>query len=118
MSGGKEPPRLEGFTQRDEETAPDVFESIRSGQVVRSVQPFRRSPACDLSMAGFLTAYEGACVVCEVVRGPRGLQAVRICSGVLLEYCAGEVGQKPYIVGSRAEKAPIQRAPLVASDPG
>jgi cold shock protein len=26
MSGGKEPPRLEGYTQRDEETAPEVFE--------------------------------------------------------------------------------------------
>ena len=37
--------------------------------MVRSVKPFR-----------FLTAYEGACVVCEVVRSPRGLQAVRICS--------------------------------------
>jgi cold shock CspA family protein len=24
--GAKEPPRLEGYTQRDEETAPDVFE--------------------------------------------------------------------------------------------
>ena len=81
MSGRKEPPRLEGFTQRDEETAPDVFESIRSGQVVRSVKPFRRSPACDLSPTWrVLTAFEGACVVCEVVRSPRGLQAVRICS--------------------------------------
>ena len=33
-----------------------------------------------LRHGGFLTAYEGACVVCEVVRSPRGLQAVRICS--------------------------------------
>src|SRR4029079_6328068 len=69
MSGGREPPRLEGFTQRDEESALDVFESIRSGQAVRSVKPFR-----------FLTAYEGACVVCEFLMSPRRVQAVRICS--------------------------------------
>ena len=33
-----------------------------------------------LRRAGFQTAYEGARAVCEVVRSPKGLQAVRICS--------------------------------------
>ena len=33
-----------------------------------------------LRHGGFQTAYEGARVVCEVVRSPKGLQAVRICS--------------------------------------
>ena len=32
-----------------------------------------------LRRAGFQTAYEGARAVCEVVRSPKGLQAVRIC---------------------------------------
>ena len=80
MSGGKEPPRLEGFTQRDEETAPDVFESIGAVKWFASnLSDVLLHVAC-LRHGGFLTAYEGACVVCEVVRSPRGLQAVRICS--------------------------------------
>ena len=33
-----------------------------------------------LRHGGLQTAYEGARVVCEVVRSPKGLQAVRICS--------------------------------------
>jgi len=33
-----------------------------------------------LRRGGFQTAYEGASVVCEVVRSPKGLQVVRICS--------------------------------------
>jgi len=33
-----------------------------------------------LRRAGFQTAQEGARAVCEVVRGPKGLQVIRICS--------------------------------------
>jgi cold shock protein len=91
MSGVKEPPRLEGYTQGDEGTAPEVFE------VSGSVKWFDPSkgygfivPDEDLldvllhvtclRHGGFQTAYEGARVVCEVVRSPNGLQAIRICS--------------------------------------
>jgi CspA family cold shock protein len=91
IMGGKEPPRLEGYAQRDEETTPEVFE------VSGSVKWFDPSkgygfivPDEDLSdvllhvtclrHGGFQTAYEGARVVCEVVKSPKGLQAVRISS--------------------------------------
>ena len=87
----KEPPRLEGDTQRDEETTLDVFE------VSGSVKWFDPSkgygfivPDADLPdvllhvtclrHGGFQTACEATRVVCEVVRSPKGLQAVRICS--------------------------------------
>ncbi len=89
--GAKEPPRLEGYTQRDEETAPDVFEV--SGSVkwfdpskgYGFIVPDEDFPdvllhvTC-LRRGGFQTALEGARTVCEVVRSPKGLQAVRICS--------------------------------------
>ena len=89
--GAKEPPRLEGYTQRDEETTPDVFEV--SGSVkwfdpskgYGFIVPDEDLPdvllhvTC-LRRGGFQTAYEGARVVCEVVRSSKGLQAVRICS--------------------------------------
>ncbi len=89
--GAKEPPRLEGYTQRDEETAPDVFEV--SGSVkwfdpskgYGFIMPDNDLPdvllhvTC-LRRGGFQTAFEGARVVCEVVRSEKGLQAVRICS--------------------------------------
>jgi len=41
IMGAKEPPRLEGYTQRDEETTPEVFEGVRIDQVVRSVKGLR-----------------------------------------------------------------------------
>jgi CspA family cold shock protein len=89
--GPKEPPRLEGYTQRDEETTPDVFEV--SGSVkwfdpskgYGFIAPDEDFPdvllhvTC-LRRGGFQTAFEGARTVCEVVRSPKGLQAVRICS--------------------------------------
>jgi len=91
MSGGKEPPRLEVYTQRDEGTTPDVFEV--SGSVkwfdpskgYGFIVPDEHLPDVLLHVTclrhgGFLTAYEGARVVCEVVRNPKGLQAIRICS--------------------------------------
>ena len=89
--GGKEPPRLEGYAQRDEETTPEVFEV--SGSVkwfdpskgYGFIAPDEGLPdvllhvTC-LRRGGFQTACEGARVVCEVVRSSKGLQAVRVCS--------------------------------------
>jgi CspA family cold shock protein len=89
--GGKEPPRLEDDTQRDDGTTPDVFE------VSGSVKWFDPSkgygfivPDDDLPeillhvsclrRGGFQTACEGARTVCEVMRSEKSLQAVRICS--------------------------------------
>ncbi len=89
--GAKEQPHLEGYTRRDEETTLDVF------QVSGSIKWFDPSkgygfvvPDRDLSevllhvsclrRGGFQTAHEGARVVCEVVKSPKGLQAVGICS--------------------------------------
>jgi len=89
--GEKEPPRLEGYTQRGEETAPDIFEV--SGSVkwfdpskgYGFIVPDEDLPDVLLHVTclrhgGYQTVYEGARMVCEVVRSPRGLQAVRICS--------------------------------------
>ena len=86
--GAKEPPRLEGCIQRGGEIQPDVFEV--SGTVkwfdpskgYGFIAPDEDLPdvllhvTC-LRRAGFQTAYEGARAVCEVVRSPKGLQAVR-----------------------------------------
>jgi CspA family cold shock protein len=89
--GGNEPPRLEGYTQRDEETTPEVFEV--SGSVkwfdpskgYGFIVPDEDLPDVLLHVTclrhgGFQTASEGARVVCEVVKSSKGLQAVRICS--------------------------------------
>jgi cold shock protein len=89
--GGKEPPRVEGYLQRDDETTPDVFEV--SGSVkwfdpskgYGFILPDEDLPDVLLHVnclrrGGFQTAYEGARVFCEVVRTPKGLQAVRIRS--------------------------------------
>jgi cold shock protein len=89
--GAKEPPRLEDYIQRDEETTPDVVEV--SGSVkwfdpskgYGFIVPDEDLPdvllhvTC-LRRGGFQTACEGARMVCEVVRSQRGLQAVRIRS--------------------------------------
>ena len=88
--GGKEPPRLGGDTQREEETAAEVF------QVSGSVKWFDPSKGYGfivpdenlpdvllhvtcLRRGGFQTASEGSRVVCEVAKSSKGLQAVRIC---------------------------------------
>src|SRR6478672_9467845 len=89
--GTKEPPRLEGYTQRDEETTPDVFEV--SGSVkwfdpskgYGFIVPDENLPDVLLHVtclrhSGLQTAREGARTVCEVMWNPRGLQAVRISS--------------------------------------
>jgi cold shock protein len=89
--GAKEQPHLEGYTPRDEETTPDVFEVSGSikwfdpskgyGFIVPDgdVSEVLLHVSC-LRRGGFQTAYEGARVVCEAGRTPKGLQAVRICS--------------------------------------
>jgi cold shock protein len=89
--GAKEPPRLEGSTQRGGEIQPDVFEVLGSvkwfdpSKGYGFIVPDENLPdvllhvTC-LRRAGFQTAYEGARAVCEVVRSPKGLQALRICS--------------------------------------
>jgi CspA family cold shock protein len=90
--GAKEPPRLESYTQRDEETTPEVFEVSGSvkwfdpskgyGFIVpdEDLHDVLLHVTC-LRRCGFQTACEGARVVCEAVRSPKGrLQAVRICS--------------------------------------
>ena len=91
--GGKEPSRLEGYTQRDEETTPEVFEvsgSIKWFDPSKGygfIVPDEDLPDVLLHVTclrngGFQTACEGARVVCEVVRSSKGLQAVRIRSMV------------------------------------
>ncbi len=87
--GAKEPPLVEGHTQRDEEVTVDVFEvsgSIKWFDASKGygfIVPDEDLPDVLLHVTclrrdGFQTAYEGARVVCEVLRRPKGLQAFRI----------------------------------------
>ena len=87
--GAKEPPHIEGHTQRDEEATVDVFEvsgSIKWFDASKGygfIVPDEDLPDVLLHVTclrrdGFQTAYEGARVVCEVLRRPKGLQAFRI----------------------------------------
>jgi CspA family cold shock protein len=89
--GGKEPPRLEGFAERGDQTTPHVFEvsgSIKWFDPSKGfgfIVPDEGPPEVFLHVgclrsAGLQTAYEGARVVCEAVRTSRGLKAVRIRS--------------------------------------
>jgi CspA family cold shock protein len=87
----KELPRLEGDTQGEEETTPEVFEvsgavkwfdpSKGYGFIVpdEDLPDILLHVTC-LRHSGLQTAYEGARTVCEVMRSPRGLQAVRVSS--------------------------------------
>jgi cold shock protein len=88
---GKEPPRLEGSTQRGEEAAPDVFEvsgSVKWFDPAKGygfIVPDENLPDVLLHVTclrhgGYQIVYEGARMVCEVVWHSRGLQAIRICS--------------------------------------
>ena len=88
--GAKEPPHVEeGLTQHDEEATVDVFEisgSIKWFDASKGygfIVPDEDLPDVLLHVTclrrdGFQTAYEGARVVCEVLRRPKGLQAFRI----------------------------------------
>jgi CspA family cold shock protein len=87
----KESPRLDDRTQRGRDIQPAVFEVVGT---VKWFDPSKGygfiAPDEDLPdillhvtclrRGGFQTAYEGARALCEVVSGPKGLQAVRICS--------------------------------------
>ncbi len=90
--GAKEPPLFEDLAQRDDEATIDVFEvsgaikwfdaSKGYGFIVpdeNNLQDVLLHVTC-LRRDGFQTAYEGARVVCEVLRRPKGLQAFRILS--------------------------------------
>ena len=87
--GAKEPPLVEGHTQRDEEVTVDVFEvsgSIKWFDASKGygfIVPDEDLPDVLLHVTclrrdGFQTAYEGARIVCEVLRRQKGLQAFRI----------------------------------------
>ena len=87
--GVKEPARLEDYVQQDQETTADVFEVsglvkwFDSAKGYGFILPDDDLPdvllhvTC-LRRGGFQTAHEGARVVCDVVRRPKGLQAVCI----------------------------------------
>jgi CspA family cold shock protein len=88
--GVKEPPRPE-VRQAGDQVSSEVFEvsgSIKWFDPSKGygfIVPDGEFPevflhGSYLRRAGFQTAYEGARVVCEAVRTPRGLKAVRICS--------------------------------------
>ncbi len=89
--GAKEPPHQEDYPPRDEEPTSDVFEV--SGSIkwfdpsngYGFIAPDEDLPEVLLHVTclrrgGFQTAHEGARVVCEAVRTPKGLQVVRIRS--------------------------------------
>ena len=89
--GAKGPPRTETHTQGNEEGTIDVFEvsgSIKWFDPSKGygfIAPDEDLPEVLLHVTclrrgGFQTAYEGARVVCEAVRTPKGLQAVGIRS--------------------------------------
>jgi cold shock protein len=89
--GAKEAPHLESHIQRDDEVTVDVFEvsgSIKWFDASKGygfIVPDEDLPDVLLHVTclrrdGFQTAYEGARVVCEVLRRPKGLQAFRIRS--------------------------------------
>ena len=87
--GAKEPPREETYVSRDEEIRPDVFEvsgSIKWFDPAKGygfILPDEELPDVLLHVSclrrdGFQTAYEGARIICDVVKTPKGLQAARI----------------------------------------
>src|SRR3972149_5037383 len=89
--GAKEPPLVEGHTQRDEEVTVDVFEvsgSIKWFDASKGygfIVPDEDLPDVLLHVTclrrdGFQTAYEGARVVCEALQRPKGMQAFRVLS--------------------------------------
>ena len=87
----KEPPRLQGYTRGVEGTTPEVFEvsgavkwfnpSKGYGFIVpdEDLPDILLHVTC-LRHSGLQTAREGARTVCQVMKSPRGLQAVRISS--------------------------------------
>ena len=90
--GAKEPPHIEGLTQRDEEATVDVFEVSGSikwfdaskgyGFIVPDEDhlPDILLHVTCLRAGGYQTAYEGARIHCQVLKRPKGMQAFRILS--------------------------------------
>jgi len=90
--GAKEPPHIEGLTQRDEEATIDVFKISGSikwfdaskgyGFIVPDEDhlPDILLHVTCLRRDGFQTAYEGARLVVECVQRAKGYQAFRIVS--------------------------------------
>src|SRR5262245_8913204 len=87
--GANKPPFVEGPTQRDPNVTADVLEvagSIKWFDASKGfgfIVPDEPLPGIfvhvtGLRRGGYQTALEGARVVCEVLPGPRGLQAVRV----------------------------------------
>ena len=90
-TGGERTVTSAGHTPGDEETTPDVIEvsgSIKWFDPSKGygfIAPDEDLPEILLHVTclrrgGFQTAYEGARVVCEAVKTPKGLQAIRIHS--------------------------------------
>ena len=89
--GAKNTVTSEGHTPGDEKTTPDVIEVSGSinwfdpSKCYGFIAPDEDLPEILLHVTclrrgGFQTAFEGARLICEAVRTPKGLQAVRIRS--------------------------------------
>ena len=123
--GAKEPPHIEGHTQRDEEATVDVFEvsgSIKWFDASKGygfIVPDEDLPDVLLHVTclrrdGFQTAYEGARVVCEVLRRPKGLQAFRIrAMDNSTAVHPSQLPQRTHVVGHPGERLGARHGEMV-----